>query len=60
MSFDSYFILKWQPDDILIRLLNFLKVTSEWDAIQFSFFLHYEPDGCASYIRIFIELKNLY
>ena len=60
ISSGSYFILKWQPDDILIRLLNFLKVTSGWNAIRFSFFWHYEPDGCGFYIGVFMELKNLY
>jgi len=51
VSSDCHFILKWQPNDILIRLSFFLKCEPDGGAIRFLFFYPYKSD------RVIVELK---
>jgi len=55
MPSGCHFKIKWQPDDILIRLSIFSQCELDLGVIRFSFFCQCESDGCV--IGAIVKLK---
>jgi len=58
VSSGCHFILKWQPDDILIRLSFFLKCEPDGGVIRFLFFARINRIGSVVELKFYIRIHE--